>query len=271
MSSIDMPARHSTHTEFDIAKRVILGKNIFFGDNCKKIKIGFGTFLGDNLYIDLPELEIGNYCRIHNNGVIHGYQPCKIGHNCWIGQNTIIDSIGGTTIGNNVGIGAFSQLWSHIKFGDMLDGCRWNIHSPLIVDDDVWFVGHCIVSPIHAKRRSMLLIGSVATKDMEENHVYAGSPAKDITDKIGPQFSPVAYEQKIKKFNELYQEFLKTNHLTIDDFRATVVDDLNGKESTESETFFNLFDRTYQPSYSELEYLFFKFILYDRAKFIPIV
>lgn len=269
MLSSHIPVRHCHYTSFDISSKVTFGNNIVFGDNCRNIKIGFGTFLGDNLYIDVPELVIGDYCRIHNNGVIHGYQSCRIGHNCWIGQNTIIDSIGGTTIGNNVGIGAFSQLWSHMKFGDVLEGCRWNSQKPLIVDDDVWFVGHCIVSPIHAKRRSMLLIGGVATKDMEENHVYAGSPARDVTDKLGPQFSPVTYDQKLIRFYQLYQEFLSKNHLAEEDFRVTVVNDLTGTQSTTNETFFNLYDRAYQPAYSEFEYLFFRFMLYDRAKFIP--
>ena len=35
------------------------------------------------------------------------------------------NEIGGMNIGNNCGIGAHSQLWSHIKYGDMLEGCRF--------------------------------------------------------------------------------------------------------------------------------------------------
>jgi len=268
-SSTDIPARHNPRTEFEIAPRVTFGRNVVFGDNCKRVRIGFGAFLGDDLYLDLPELAIGDYVKFHRGGLLHGYEPCHIGHNCWIGQNTIIDSIGGATIGNNVGIGASSQLWSHIKFGDTLAGCRWNSHGPLIVEDDVWFVGHCIVSPIHAQRQSMALVGSVVTKDMAENHVYAGVPARDVTDKVGPQFTPVPYEQKLARFSQLHQEFLRTSRLKEADFRATVVDNLTGRESTEHETFFNLGDRTYHPSRSEHEYRFFQFILYDRAKFVP--
>lgn len=258
-------------TDFDIAPRVVMGKNVVFGKNCRRVKIGFGTFLGDDLYIDVPELEIGDYVKFHRGGLLYGYQPCKIGHNCWIGQNTIIDSIGGTTIGNNVGIGAQSQLWSHIKFGDTLAGCRWQSSGPLIVEDDVWFVGHCIVSPIHAQRQAMALVGSVVTKDMAENHIYAGVPAQDVTDKLGPQFTPVSFEERLRRFEALYQEFLRQNNLTTADFRATVVDDLSNRRSSEHETFFDLMARTYLPSRSEYEYRFFQFILYDRAKFVPVV
>jgi thiamine monophosphate synthase len=62
----------------------------------------------------------------------------------------------------------------------------------------VWFVGHCIVSPINAKDKSMALVGSVVTKDMDENKIYAGSPAKDITEKVLPQFKKITIEEKWK-------------------------------------------------------------------------
>ena len=40
------------------------------------------------------------------------------------------------------------------------------------------------LSFILAKDKSMALVGSVITSDMEENHIYGGSPAKDLTNKI---------------------------------------------------------------------------------------
>lgn len=259
----------SSKTEFTIADRVGFGRNVTFGPNCRRVSIGFATELGDDLYIDVPELSIGDYVKIHRGGLIYGYQPCRIGHNCWIGQSTIIDSIGGTTIGNNVGIGAQSQLWSHIKFGDTLAGCRWNSARELVVEDDVWFVGHCIVSPIHARRRSMLLVGGVITHDMEENHVYAGTPAKDITDKVGPQFVERSAAEKARRFAELSEEFRRLTGIGLDQFEPVLVDELAGRQSDEKRTYFSLATRQYLPARSEAEYRFMKFLLYDKAKFVP--
>lgn len=256
-------------TDFQIASHVHFGSNVGFGPNCRRVEIGYGTTLGDDVYIDVPELTIGDYVKIHRGGLIYGYEPCRIGHNCWIGQSTIVDSIGGTTIGNNVGIGAQSQLWSHIKFGDTLAGCRWNSARPLVVDDDVWFVGHCIVSPIHAHARSMLLVGGVVTQDMAENHVYAGVPAKDLTDKVGPQFGPVDHSEQLGRFEALHREFLSAGGLSPRDFTARVVDDLSGHESTPTETVFCIRTRSYLPARSEPEFRFMQFLLYDRAKFVP--
>ena len=37
-----------------------------------------------------------------------------------------------------------------MTFGDTLYGSRWDSVGELSVGDDVWFVGHCLVGPIHA-------------------------------------------------------------------------------------------------------------------------
>ncbi|MDA8441857.1 MAG: hypothetical protein M0Z55_05725 [Peptococcaceae bacterium] len=261
----------SEDAKFQLAERIQFGTNIVFGPSCKNITIGYGCFLGNDLYIDVPELVIGDYTTIHKGTTIHGYRTCTIGHNCWIGQQSIIDSIAGTSIGNNVGIGASSQLWSHAKFGDSLEGCQWNKSKPLMIEDDVWFAGHCIVSPIVAKKKAMLLVGGVITKDMEENHVYAGVPAKDITELVGPQFIEVPLESKINTFLKLYNEFLNLNNLCTKDFSIMITDNDNFDQlkSAKEQTVFSIKDRTYIPTRSDYEYRFMKFLLYDRAKFIP--
>ncbi len=268
--AIDVIDFKSKNTQVEIADKVIIGDNVVVGQNCNKITIGYGSFIGNNCYIDVPEFTMGDYTTIHNHVTVHGYKNFSIGHNCWIGQFCIIDSIGGTTIGNNVGVGAHSQLWSHIKFGDLLEGCLWNNQKELIVEDDVWFVGHCIVSPILAKKKSMLLVGGVITKNMEENHVYAGSPAKDITDKVGNQFMEKLTEKKKEEFHFLYSSFLKMKGIKKDTFRATCVETLECKSSTKNETFFDIGNRQYLPARSEHEYEFIKYMLYEKGKFLPV-
>lgn len=260
----------SKNTQVEIANKAVIGSNVIVGENCKNFSIGYGSFIGNDCYIDVPEFSIGDYTTIHNHATVHGYKNFSIGHNCWIGQFCIMDSIGGTTIGNNVGIGAHSQLWSHIKFGDSLEGCVWNNQKELIIEDDVWFVGHCIVSPILARKKSMLLVGGVITKDMAENRVYAGSPAKDITNKVGYQFIEKPTKKKIDEFHSLYLSFIEMKGITKDKYRATCVETLAGKISTKIETFFDITNRRYLPARSKYEYEFIKYMLYDKAKFLPV-
>lgn len=235
--------------------RGINGKanNIYIGDN---------VYIGESVQIICDNFSIGDYSKIQHHTNVHGYQPCSIGHNAWIGQYSIIDSIGGVSIGNNCGIGAHSQLWSHIKFGDTLEGSRFLTEKSLEIGNDVWFVGHCIVSPIKAEDKSMAMVGSVVTKNMEFNRIYAGSPAKDISDKIGFQFKEKTVEEKYLKLLNYLNVFGSTNKIKIVKHKEEV--NFNDEIS-----YFVITDRSYKKTGSVEEISFMKYLLPEKAKFIP--
>jgi acetyltransferase-like isoleucine patch superfamily enzyme len=252
-------------------EELIIGKNTFISPKAKivgldgkakKVVIGDNTYIGDDVQIMVDEIEIGDYCKIHHHTNIHGYKPMKIGHNAWIGQYTIIDGIGGTTIGNNCGIGAHSQLWSHILFGDDLEGCNYNSNKNLTIGNDCWFVGHCIVSPIVAEDKSMALVGSVITKDMKYNHIYGGSPAKDLTEKIQRQFREVSIDEKYGKmlFHLNNFEDKEKIKVVLDESQISFDDDIS---------YFNVSNRKYTKKLSDTEIKFMKYLLPTKGKFIP--
>ncbi len=257
------------------AEEVYIGKNTIIAPTAtlrgisgkaKRIVIGDNCYIGDNVQIICDDFSLGDYSKIQHDTNIHGYLPCHIGHNAWIGQFTIIDSIGGTTIGNNCGIGAHSQIWSHIKYGDTLEGCRFLSEKPMHIGHDVWFVGHCIVSPIIAHDRSMAMVGSVVTKDMEFNQIYAGSPAKSISDKVGFQFEPVPVEVKKQKMEQYLQEWNPeiTSLKIVTSREEMILEDVDF-------TYFNVADRTYTKRGTDIEVSFMKFLLPARAKFVPLM
>jgi acetyltransferase-like isoleucine patch superfamily enzyme len=234
------------------------------GGIADKVTIGDHSYIGENVQIRCAEFSLGDYSKIHHHTNVHGYKPCQIGHNAWIGQYCIIDSIGGTTIGDNCGIGAHSQLWSHIKYGDTLEGCNFLSDQPLQVGKDVWFVGHCIVSPIIAHDKSMAMVGSVITKDMVANTIYAGCPAKELSSKIGPQFRAVPIDEKFARLQHLLVES------GLDAQRLRVVRTRDEVDFAAMDvSFFVVEDRTYTKRLSEPEVNFMKFLLPERAKFTP--
>lgn len=202
--------------KFIQADEILIGDNVIIEEGvvikgpegpAKRVVIGDSVFIGDGTKIIVPEFRIGDYTKLHNHSFLYGYKPLQIGRNCWIGQNTILDSVGQLDIDDNVGIGAMSQIWTHIQFGDIVEGCRFNRSKYMHIGKDAWFVGHCIVSPVAVGERSMAMAGSVVTRDMEANHVYGGIPAKDLTAKLGTQFRKVTLEEKYKKLQELILAF----------------------------------------------------------------
>ncbi len=265
--AVHNPTFLSKGPDIRIGDNVRWGTNVVFGANCKRVSIGYGAFFGNDVYVDVEELSIGDYLTVHHGSTLHG-KTCTIGHNCWIGQYSILDSFGGLlAMGNNVGVGAHSQLWSHMKFGDRLDGCRWYRMGSLEIGDDVWFVGHCIVTPIKAHPRSMLMVGGVAVADMEENHIYGGSPAKDMTEKLGAQFRHVTDKEKAAGFAAYLDEYRRQGN---DTAFVRVVENRKDLVADGVHTSFCLATREYLPRYAPDEFRFMRFLLYDKAKFLPV-
>lgn len=251
-----------------IGKHVHFGRNVVF--NCKKVRIGDGVSIYDNVKVDAEVFEIGDYGTIYDSCFFPGPGELRIGHNFWLGTASIVDAKGGTTIGNNVGIGAHSQLWTHMIYGDVMYGCRFSSVKPLNIGNDVWLVGHCLVSPVNIGDRSLAMLGSLVTRDMEPDHSYAGVPARDMTDKLGPQFEirPLedrrAYlEKRLAEFGEKYRSECPTGAW----YKiVTSAAEMNPRDR--QTLYFNVADRTYTKRNTDLEYKLIRFLLPD-AKFVP--
>ena len=258
------------------AEEVQLGRNVRFGEGvriaavdgrARRVSIGDNVFLGPGVLIQLPEFEIGDYGTIHRNCRLSGQQPLRIGHNFWCDQNCILNCTAPLKIGHNVGIGAYSQLWTHIKYGDTLFGCRFEAAKAMTVHNDVWLVGHCLVSPIEARPRSMAMLGSTIVSNMEENRIYAGSPAKDITDKLGgPPFVDVSVEERLRELERRVARFFDAHpDLPRDAVRAVTAWD---GELEDDVIYFNVADRTYTKRGSPVEIKLMSHLL-PTAKFCP--
>ena len=112
-----------------------------------------------------------------------------------------------------------------------------------------------------------MIIEQLLLKNMERNRVYAGSPAKDVTEKMGPQFKEnISLEQKERVFAEYLEEYKREGGNTewIMTCRSLPLN------PDPDHTWFNIATRQYTPVYSDDEHRFFRFLLYDRAKFIPV-
>jgi acetyltransferase-like isoleucine patch superfamily enzyme len=250
-----------------LGKGVVVEKGVLITGKigaANKVVLGDFSFIGQQTRIIVPEFRLGDYSKVHCFSFLHGEKPLQIGRNCWIGENTILDSMEGLDIDDNVGIGAHSQFWTHIQFGDIVEGCRFFSKKYMYVGKDAWFVGHCIVSPIHVGERSMALAGSVVTKDMVPNHIYSGVPAKDITDKLGFQFESPSVEQKAAKLQQIIDNFVKKHP----EHKGQLVVALSPIDRKDGVCWFDVSERTYNKTYSKAEVVFLKENI-PLIKFVP--
>jgi acetyltransferase-like isoleucine patch superfamily enzyme len=240
--------------------QIMDGANITLGDH---------VYIGENVKIMPGNFSVGDYSKIHSGTLINPKNYVKLGHLAWIGQNSILDGTGGLSAGNYLGVGMGSALYSHIRHGDILEGCNYDQNKTLEIGDDVWFVGMCLVSPIKADDKSVAMLGSVVTKDMRYNTVYGGNPAKILSDKMVRPFK-LDFEHNVNTKASLMNQFINeyssetsnlvTNIQVITEYPIELDPEIS---------YYNIRTRTYTKRNTEQEIMFNKWLFRYKAKFIP--
>lgn len=265
-----------------------IGKNVqikYLDENNKpSVVIGDNNIINDNTRILIGEnpLSIGDWNVFHNDMLVMAGKTIKIGHNCWFGQNTILDGSGGLFISNGVRVGMYSQIWTHVASGELIEGCLLFGDSKTIIEDDVWLVGSCTVSPgVCLRKKSVFLIGSIVTKDSEIEKVYSGTPAT-INNKI-KAWKEIYPSDKLKMLLEWSEIFCIGKKYEIDNQIESGYFTIKSIEDKEMLIFFinegfaipkgyvvslfNVLDKTLTKKNSLLERTFYKSTYNNKARF----
>lgn len=225
-----------------ISERAIIDPSAYI--ECWDVEIGDYAYIGPGVRIIVPSFKLGDYSKLHAYSYCYGYKPLHIGSCCWIAGGCVLDSIGGLYIGNGFLAGAHTHVWTHVKGGDLILGSRFNQVKECRIGDDVWLMGgHSSLCSVNAADRSMCMCNSVVVRDMEADRTYAGSPARDVTDKVGPQYGPMTDAEKWAVFIRLKRNFLEKHPEFEGQLEASA---------------FNPARRTYRKTHSAAEVTFMK-------------
>ncbi|MBT9500764.1 MAG: hypothetical protein IV092_05935 [Burkholderiaceae bacterium] len=162
-----------------------------------RVRIGDYCVLGPGVKFvcNGGDVTLGDWCSIHDRGLVLAEGPVDIGPHCWFGQNAVLDGTGGLTIEFGVRAGMNTQIWSHVATGEQIEGCTLYGMDPVHIEPEVWLVGGNAVAPgVRLGRRSVILSGANVTRSCEPLSVLAGLPA---VRKPGLSFyEPVTLDQK---------------------------------------------------------------------------
>lgn len=175
-------------------------------------EIGRGTLIGYSLSLRCPKfISIGKNTLVDDfclfNAKTTSKKGLKIGNNCSIGTRTFITTgyngyvtiqdnvdvngpdthilgMGGISIGENVLIGSRVSIVSanHVfKDKDILIKDQGTIAKGIKIEEDVWLgTGVVVLDGVTIHKGAVIGAGAVVTKDIPQNAVAVGVPAKIV-------------------------------------------------------------------------------------------
>lgn len=105
-----------------------------------------------------------------------------IGNNVWIGENVWIDNLAKVIICDNVCVsqGAMLLCGNHDYTKSSFD----LLVQEILLEDGVWVGAKATVCPgVVMRSHSILTVGSVATKTLDEYGIYQGNPAQKVKER----------------------------------------------------------------------------------------
>lgn len=163
-----------THAKnIEIGRNVFIGKNSFIGGSDGGIVLGDNTCLVGNCYVNGF-----NYQEKTGNKIVFG-------KNVVLSQGCIVHGHSGVTIGDNTIVGPCTTFVSG-NHGDVTRSTDYRFAkiittTPIRIGSNVWIGTNVSVLPgVTIGDNSVIGAGSVVTRDVPANVIYAGNPAKEL-------------------------------------------------------------------------------------------
>jgi UDP-3-O-[3-hydroxymyristoyl] glucosamine N-acyltransferase len=196
------------HAHATIDNSALLGKgvSVFAGTYLgPEVEVGDGTVILQNVVVT-GKVKIGANCLIKANTTIGSevfdfvYYDNKweqfprfgkiiIGDDVWIGSNSSIEkgSIRDTTIGDGVKIDDLVQIGSGSSVGkDSLIAAGAIVCAGVEIGERCWIAPKVAIKEgLVVRRNSLIGLGAVVIRDVEENSVMVGNPARRIRSNKG--------------------------------------------------------------------------------------
>ena len=114
----------------------------------------------------------------------------------------------------------------------------------------------------------MAMLGSLVTKSIQADRVVAGTPAADVTEKVGTQFSLTELPERVAYLEAKLREFGQHRGIDVEQHFRVVTSQEELQSSGPDVTAFNVAGRTYSKRGTPIERELMRFLLPD-AKFVP--
>ena len=137
--------------------------------------------------VDATDLEIGDDFKIwsgHRSTLISGWGRLRIGDRVFINVGTVVLSVNEIEIGDDVALANEVYVVDSNSHG--LEG-RPHVEAPVRIGDGTWVGARAMVLPgVTIGKRVMVAAGSVVTRDVPDDVLVAGNPARVVRPLVYP-------------------------------------------------------------------------------------
>jgi maltose O-acetyltransferase len=137
--------------------------------------------------VDATDLEIGDDFKIwcaHRLTLVTGWGRIRIGDRVFINSGVVLVSVLEVTIGNDVAIANEAYIMDTDSHG--VEG-RPVKNAPVRIGDGSWIGARALILPgVTIGRRCLVAAGAVVSRDVPDDTLVAGNPARVVRELVYP-------------------------------------------------------------------------------------
>jgi acetyltransferase-like isoleucine patch superfamily enzyme len=147
----------------------------------KVSKVGRKAIVLGRPRVDATDLEVGDEFKVwsgHRRTLISGWGRMRIGDRVFVNSGTVLIAVLEVTIGDDVALANEVYIMDSNSHG--VEG-QPHVEAPVRIGDGTWVGARAMILPgVTIGRRVVVAAGSVVTRDVPDDVLVAGNPARVV-------------------------------------------------------------------------------------------